>query len=267
MYQTNNLNLEKLSDGIFRICVPFDNIYTSVFILTTHHKTILLDSASYPEDADNYIVPALESLELTPDIILCSHFHGDHCGALNKLLCQYPLLQIGLFDKNKSFGNHTVNYYNDGDILFERYQLLNLKGHTDDCMAVLDLKTKILLSNDCLQQYGISHYGSSLTNSNDYFRSLERVKNLRIDKIIMSHDYIPMGYSILGKDCIDKCLQICREHIIKIKNFSCRHNELSDSNIAELFNTEHPTIPQITDITVSAIKSSPTRTQSNRGSL
>ena len=47
---------------IYRLKVPFDNIYTSVFFIKTDDKNILVDCATFKEDVDTCILPALQVL-------------------------------------------------------------------------------------------------------------------------------------------------------------------------------------------------------------
>ena len=48
---------EKIIDGIYRLCVPFDgNIYTTVFALVCERGIIIVDSGSNEFDATNYVI-------------------------------------------------------------------------------------------------------------------------------------------------------------------------------------------------------------------
>lgn len=214
-----NLQLpEKLNENLYRICTPFDGVYTSVFILTSEQGTILIDSASYPEDITECIIPALKNSGITPDILLCSHFHCDHAGGLETVLDHYPDIAIGSFDATKSFKGHNTIHCTDGQIFYDRYQVLNLKGHMDECLAVLDLKTKTLITCDALQQYGVGHYNTTVTDRFAYFDTLDRVATLDIERIIGAHDFDPMGYDVVGKDKIRECLDVCRKCVKEIYN-------------------------------------------------
>ena len=50
----------KETDGIYRLRVPFDRIYTSVFLIVSPSGTALVDCATTDEDVNGYIVPALK---------------------------------------------------------------------------------------------------------------------------------------------------------------------------------------------------------------
>ncbi len=201
---------EKLEDGIFRLCIPFDNIYTTVFLLKSKKGIAIIDSATYPQDAENYIFPALNEIDVTPQILLCSHMHSDHNGALSELSKLFPDMKIGLFFGDYSLKN--AHYFNDGDILFNRFKILNLKGHTLDCLGVLDLKTKTLITCDALQQKGVGKYKPFAESKEEYLKTINRIEGLDVSRIICSHDYEPFGFSVTKKD-ISKLLEICKNNI------------------------------------------------------
>ncbi len=53
-------------EGIYRLRVPFHNIYTSVFLIISKDRRILLDCATTAGDVDGVILPALERMEISP---------------------------------------------------------------------------------------------------------------------------------------------------------------------------------------------------------
>ncbi len=204
-------NFEKLEDGIFRLCIPFDGIYTTVFLLKTESGTALIDSATYPEDVDNYILPALKQLEATPDILLCSHMHSDHNGGMKKITKSFPKMKIGLFSKEGCYKNPSVNF-KDKDLIFGRFEILNLKGHTTDCLGVFDLKSKTLITCDALQQKGVGKYKPTAESKEEYLNTVERIAEISPNRIICSHDYEPFGYSV-SKEDIPCLLEVCKKYI------------------------------------------------------
>jgi len=52
----------KETDGIYRLRVRFDKIYTSVFLIQTENGLILVDCATTDEDVDLCIIPALRKM-------------------------------------------------------------------------------------------------------------------------------------------------------------------------------------------------------------
>ncbi len=198
----------KEEDGIYLLKIPFEDLYTSVFALISDIGSIILDTATNADDVKAYIIPAMQEMGIDPNYIICSHMHSDHSGGMTTLLAHFPNAAAGLIDKSVNFENKTV-YFHDGDILFDRFQVLNLKGHTEDSLAIFDQKNQTLLSCDCLQQCGIGKYRDGISDRSAYLKSLARVREMDMKRIIFSHDYDPCGYSVSGKEKIQKVLDIC----------------------------------------------------------
>ena len=205
--QKENLNMAELFykefDGIYRLRVPFDNIYTSVFLLTAENKKIIVDCATYADDVDGYIVPALRKLgwELSDiDMLVISHKHGDHAGGLERILELAPNIEVVREKRDIAEGISTYP----------------LAGHTLDCIGVLDIRTNTLISCDGLQGEGIDKYRCSVKDKGAYIETLERIrKDERIENILFSHAYEPW-YSdraegrkaVLG--CLSDCMRVLK---------------------------------------------------------
>ncbi len=190
------IKFEVIEKGIHRLCIPFDNIYTTVFLLKSKNGTILFDTATTESDVNNYILPALKNENAVPDIVICSHSHSDHAGGLEYVLKAFPKVQ------NKT--------YKDGEVLFSRFKILELKGHSKDSVGILDLATKTLLSGDALQQLGVGKYKTHIEDKTDYLNTIEKLKNTDINKIIFSHNYEPFGWCITRADLLN-CYKLCEE--------------------------------------------------------
>ncbi len=201
---------ERLAEGMYRLCIPFDgNIYTSSYILLGDNGTAVLDTGSCDKDAETYILPFLEKLERTPDYVICSHLHEDHCGGTSTLLERYPSAMAVLFAPESPYPPERTILAKDGDILLGRYRLLNLPGHTPDALAVLDDRTNILLSCDCLQQKGITRFPTGVSDVPAYLQTLARVPALSVKTILAAHNYVPLGERADGAEEIARLLKVC----------------------------------------------------------
>ncbi len=189
---------ERMADGIYLLKVPFEDIYTSVFALVEGGKCILLDSAC-EGDTEVYITPALQKLGVTPDYLIASHYHSDHAGGMAALRTAYP--------------NAIAKAYKDGERQLSRFVILNLKGHTDDCLAIYDEKTRTLISCDCLQAYGIGRYPTLVEDKSAYMQAIKRVRELSPSMIIASHEYEPCGAIMKSKAEIEKFLLACEQAV------------------------------------------------------
>jgi len=64
------------------------------FEITHNGYTILLDCGTHPKKDGYAALPELSLLTKAPDVLLLSHAHIDHCGAIPYLLRQFPSVRI-----------------------------------------------------------------------------------------------------------------------------------------------------------------------------
>ncbi len=194
---------EKLKDGIYRIRIPFESIFTSSFVLAEGDDAIVCDFGSSDSDASTYIIPELASLGVDVKYLAVSHDHGDHSGGIGAMMARYPYAKvISMSDK---WGERA----HDGDILLDRFKLIHLMGHSDDGMAILDIKTNTLVSGDTLQVWGVDRWKTFFTKYDLYIETLEKVKELAPDTIIAAHEYEPCGAVAEGYEQISLFLDEC----------------------------------------------------------
>ena len=204
--------------GIYRLKVPFEKIYTSVFLVITDSKKIMVDCATTRDDVDRFIVPALseQGFEMKDlDMLVLTHRHGDHAGGLERVLQLAPdiavITDIRHLAKNVStyaLAGHTADSIG---ILDERTHTL-ISGD-----GILDERTHTLISGDGIQGAGVDKYRCGLKDSDAYLETLERIKNdNRIENILFSHAYEPWNTEhILGRKNVRDCTEKCKEYIKK----------------------------------------------------
>ena len=203
------MKLEKMGMGLYRLFIPFEDLTTTVYIVKSQFGAAIIDSATYPSDVDDYILPALDALGLERDEIqylLLTHAHGDHAGGIARLSECIPKAVV-----RASF-EHPLQkepLLSDGERLLDRLQVVSLPGHTQNSVGYLDLITNTLLSGDCLQLKGIGKYRNGVRYPELYRQSIERVKQLGIDRIVAAHEYDPLGSIAEGKDAVLAYLQTC----------------------------------------------------------
>ena len=192
----------KETDKIFRLRVPFEDLYTSVFLIDADSAKILVDTATYSDDVDCYILPALKKMGYTlPDIsaLVLTHKHADHSGGLSRILSLAPGLEV--VRDIRELSDELCSY--------------PIAGHTKDSIGVLDTRTGTLISGDGLQGAGIGKYRCSVADKVEYLKTIERIKkDERIENILFSHAYEPWYKdSIFGREKVLDILSKCTEYV------------------------------------------------------
>lgn len=236
---------ERISEGIRRLKVPFENIYTAVFLLENDGKSILFDTATTESDCTQYILPALSELGVEPDYLVCSHLHEDHAGGLPKLAETFPSARVAVYSRSFSLGSRSILRLEDGELLLDRYRVLNLKGHTDDSIALYDIQNCVLLTADCLQLYGISRYGTGIGEPQEYLHSIQRVRDLEVRLLVTSHEYVPLGSVARGKEEVDAYLKVCEEAYRLLEQTVAAAASHEPNELAMAYQRQHPTLPPV----------------------
>jgi len=76
-------DLARIDDNIFRLTIPYKELFTSVYVVKSSQGAILFDTADNDRDADEDIVPLLKRLGVGAEelkYIFISHNHRDHAG-------------------------------------------------------------------------------------------------------------------------------------------------------------------------------------------
>lgn len=190
------------TDKIFRLRVPFENLYTSVFLIDVGSTKVLVDTAAYPSNVDSYILPALEKMGYAiSDIgaLVLTHKHSDHAGGLSRILSLAPHLEV--ITDIREFSEVLCTY--------------PMAGHTKDSIGVLDTRTGTLISGDGLQGAGVGKYRCYVADKEEYLKTIERIKkDERVENILFSHAYEPFYKdSVLGRQEIEECLMQCKKYV------------------------------------------------------
>ena len=115
-------NFERVNDHIYSLRIPYMDIFTTVYLVRTESGMLLFDTASYDQDVEEYIVPALRELgvgEKELKYVFVSHDHTDHSGGLGRLLEVYPKVCVASGSEaiGEKFKEYTVLSPREGEIL------------------------------------------------------------------------------------------------------------------------------------------------------
>lgn len=255
--------LTEIVSSVFRLTIPFEDIYTTVFLIRTPQGDVLFDTATYPHDVDDYILPAMSELHISQETlryIVLSHGHRDHAGGLTQLTRLFPeACIVSLKDELRRTHSASPFLFPGNDcLLLDSLRIIAVPGHAPDCLSLFDLRTRTLLTGDCLQLYGIfgcGKWGANITRPDEHFAALDRLRMLNPAVLIASHDYHPCGYIARGKDEIDHTLNQCREALLQIRDFIRRYPD-DDCEALALRYMQAYALPTVGSHVFSAVRSS-----------
>ncbi len=237
-----NYIFKKESNNIYRLEIPFDDIYTSVFLLNGD-EPLLIDSGTTEEDVNQILIPALSAIGFDKDTrgsLLATHHHSDHDGGAEHLLNRFPYVSKLALEDGETLGAVTA---------------YSLFGHTSDSMGYMDTRTNALICGDALQFYGISKYGCSVADVDSYELTLNKIEHLSPTLLLTSHNYVGGSPAASGSAQIAHMLSSARNCWTEIKDFVLSaSSESSDPvEIALAYAKKFDRLPPLPKTTVRAI--------------
>lgn len=247
--------IKQVTDHVFCFNVPYKDIFVGIYVLRTAKGTVLFDTAGCNEDIDNWILPALHQLNVTPTHIFISHNHADHAGGLARAAELFPDATILTRCEDLVQAYSNTHCPEDGELLLDTLQVVTIPGHTTDSAALFDLRTNTLVSGDCLQSYGI--YGSGYWYANitfpaEHFAAIEKLRKMPIDTIATAHDYHPCGMISQGVDEIALRLDSCVEALNHVRAIAEANPKLEPIPVARLCNDG--TLPNVASKVIVALR-------------
>ncbi len=250
--QTQQVNFEKIAEGLYLLRLPFSGIWAGVY-LHVGREVALIDSGPDAQGVDTYILPALRRLGLAPrdiTLLLNTHTHGDHVGGHFRLKELCPHARVACTERGArklrdplhyniairqrfpqdspppSYGLRGVEtdeLLSDGQCV-DGLRLICTSGHDDDCVCFLHEGSGTLLTGDSVQQNGTDTQGMALyMYLDDYERSLRRLAQLGAEKIVCGHPFNPMGAVAEGsaacREYLESCLALTRRYDAFIRTF------------------------------------------------
>ena len=253
------IEFEKITDDILRLRVPFESIYTAVFLVKTAGGDILVDAATTKYDAEEVILPALCKVTVPDSVkyIFCTHLHGDHGGGIRHLLPHLKNAKVAAASQRaiELYGEERVHTVHDGDKLFG-LDVISLKGHSHDSIGLFDSRSSTMLLGDGIQLCGIMKYGTGVEFPNDYKEMLKRLRSMDIYRLVASHEYYPLGAVAVG-DEVGKYIDCAESAYKAIEDFVSMHKGEDPVKIAaeytKLTREKDPDMTALQSYTVKAI--------------
>lgn len=225
----------QLTPDIYRLQIPFSNIYTCMFLIRTPEGMVVYDTGTYSSDIPNYLVPALQELG-RPCAVVVSHNHGDHAGGLRAFHGQFPDAPIYAGSEAcKERVDTEVRVLTNGEKLLGVLKAVHIPGHTADALGLYDSRTNTLISGDCLQAYGIygkGKWGTSIPYPAAHLDALKRLESMDIEALYTAHDYEPHGNCAVGNAAVQAYMQSCRQALADIRAYAQVHPGASSEDQA-----------------------------------
>ncbi len=236
---------ETVYENIGRLKIPFEDIFTTVFTVTTDMGAALIDTATYPTDVDEYIAPALTAAGITTDslkYIILTHSHRDHAGGLERLHELYPNAVIVSKNLKLREQYEDAEFIDpaEGEKILDVLEIIGMEGHSRDAVGILDTRSKTLITGDSLQLYGIfgsGKWGANIRFQKAHLAVLEKLRGMDIARIFASHEYHTLGWRADGREAVLAYINECEKALDDILGFLGAYQQMTDEIIADMYNS------------------------------
>lgn len=209
-----------LTENIYKLDIPFENITTSSFLVTADDGDIVVDCGTTESDVKNILLPALTAMNAKVKYLFLTHSHGDHAGGAPTLLRELSDVTLLSFNGDWCKNNPNSRLLKNKDAINENISFLSLPGHSFDSGALLDKRTDSLITGDCLQLWGISRYGCGVGQPKEYQKTLAGLRAKPPENIFAAHEYYPLGSNAFGKEEVINYISECESIYSELCKFT-----------------------------------------------
>ena len=252
---------EQVNDSIYRLTTSYKDIFTTVYLLKAPGGYVLFDAASFDEDIDGVLAPALAQMGVTQEnlkYVFISHAHTDHAGGLKRFLQHFPGVTVVSRSEALAKKHEEHRFFAPvmGDMLLETYRVIPIPGHTADSAALLDVRSSTLITGDCLQLYGIfgsEDWAANINLPAAHVQALRELRDIEIDEILSAHDYHPYNYRAKGKQAVEDYIRACEEPLALMCRLIRENPEADDEAVRLLYNASGK-IPTVRARVIGAVR-------------
>ena len=190
----SNADIIKINETTWHI----EDGHVRFFLLAGTEKAMLIDSGMMVHNARD-IAAGLTDL---PVSLLNTHADRDHIGS-NEQFEEFYMHPADEPAYRSSGGKGSILPVQGGDTIDlgqRKLKIIDLPGHTPGSIAVLDVRSRVLISGDPIQRHGRIFMFGPHRDMETYIQSLERLKGSidEFGEIWPSHADIPVGIDTIG---------------------------------------------------------------------
>lgn len=196
-------DVEKITEDLYFAKLPIREGWFGGVTVVLGVDVIGLVDTGFENTPVDYIFPLVQELGRKPEEINCvviTHRDGDHCSG-NKVIKEKTTAKIAVHELEAEAVEAVDVKLKDGDVVKlgdREFKVIHAPGHRPGNICLYDQENRTLITGDtvCGDRTDLIRMSKDL-----YIGSLEKLLQLDIEILVMSHPFKPLGRNILfGND-------------------------------------------------------------------